>query len=298
MDIQSFSVRSLTRTDELLGVLHLQNLVYMDEDAYKTQLYTLIEIMRNGGVVLGAFDGDMLIGFLVAFLGTEIKDPSRPAMANLKMILSRLGVHPDYRNVTVATRLMRRLREIATKQGIRLITYGINPLDSRSVYLSIGKLGAIAKTFVPDFYGTEDIDGNDIGSTDQLIAEWWLTQNRVDERLHGSRPTLKLEQYLEAETPLLNPTVLKDDQVYPYDVPIEVIKGRQLLLLEIPRSYQILLRGDRSVLLTWKQHVRDGLQTLMQAGYVVTDALRESFEGRPRAFYVMSFDGPRMTFRF
>lgn len=298
LDIQDFSLRSLTRADELLAIMELQQLVYLDGEAYQTQYYTLIDLMRNGGVILGAYDANMMIGFLVAFLGAESRDPRRPAMANLKLCLERIGVHPDYRRNDVATQLLLRLREIANQQGIRLVTYALDPLDSRAAYLAIGKLGAIGRSYVPDYYGVRDADGYVIGSSDRIVAEWWVTHNRVDERLHGNRTRLQLQQYLDAETPLLNPTRKDDGLVYPYQGAIAVPKGRQMLLLEIAPDDVGLSQQDDERATLWKQHVRDGLQTLTQAGYVATDFLYEQYEGRDRAFYVMSFDGPRMMVQF
>jgi hypothetical protein len=37
------------------------------------------------------------------------------------------------------------------------------------------------------------------------------------------------------------------------------------------------------------------LLTIMTSGFVATDFLYEVYENRQRAFYLMSFDGPRLT---
>lgn len=263
-----YTIRSLTRADELTHIMELQALVCGQDPAYQIRLHTLIDMARNGGQIIAAFDRQTMIGFLVTFLGTESRDPHRPAMANLKLTLSRLGVHPDYRGMGVATQMMLRLRDIMIKQGIRLLTYAFDPFSSREAYLLIHKLGAIAKVLWPDYYGAE---------SDRLVAQWWVTHNRVEERLFGQRSALTLAQYLEAETP-----ILYQEEAYVARVSIP---DKALVLVEIALTPEA--EEGR------QQHTRDVLLALTEYGYIVTDFLIETHQGRPRAFYLLSFDGPR-----
>lgn len=296
MEISNLTIRALTRAEDFSQLMKLQWLIY-DDDPAMLRLYTLIDISRNGGQVLAAFDGELLIGFLVAFIGLDSNDPHRLAMTNLKLVLERIGVHPDYRNSGVATKMAIHLRELANKQGIRLVTYAFNPQDSRAAYLWVGKLGAIAKVYFPDYYGVLNDDGDMLGSSDRMIAEWWVTHNRVDERLFGKRVRLELPQYLEAETPIINPTVIEGDYLAPTDALIEV-PDKQMLLLEVPPDADVIQRDKPSLLLRWKQHLRDGLAVLTRGNYVVTDFLYTHYEGRERAFYLLSYNGPQTTIRF
>ncbi len=296
MDTPNLTIRTLSSADDLLQLMDLQRLVYGDDPAL-LRLYTLIDIAKNGGQVLAAFEGDLLIGFMVAFLGLDSNDPNRLAMTNLKLVLERIAVHPDYRNSGVATRMAIYLRELGIKQGIRLITYAFNPQDSSAAYLWVGKLGGIAKTYVPDYYGTTDDDGILIGSSDRMVAEWWITHNRVDERLFGKRVRLGLAQYLEAETPIINPTVIEGEYLAPTSDRIAV-PDKQMLLLEIPPDAGTIERDQPQLSARWKQHLRDGLAVLTSGDFVVTDFLYTNHEGRERAFYLLSFNGPQSTIRF
>lgn len=287
-----FTIRSLTRADELVGVFALQDQIY-DDNSFDVPLTSLIDFARNGGHIIGAFDGQLLVGFLIVFLGTDSRDPHRPAMANLKLVIDRVGVHPDYRNVALATQMALRLRDIATKQGIRLATYAYNPLNSREANLMIRKLGTIGKSYVPDYYGIRA----DLSITDCLVAEWWITHNRVEERLFGNRGNLTLEQYLEAETPIINPSFvngLEDSQVKPY-VGSVTIPEKSMMLVEIPTDFSAMTIVNPSLANDWQYHIRDIFLTITGNGFIATDFLYEMYEGRQRAFYLMSFDGPRIT---
>ncbi|NDJ86291.1 MAG: GNAT family N-acetyltransferase [Chloroflexi bacterium] len=291
------SIRSLTRADELAWVMDLQSLICGDQNEWQIPFYTLVDLVRNGGQVLAAFEGKLLVGFLIAFLGTDSRDPHRPAMANLKLVLDRIAVHPDYRGTGVATQMALRLRDIAIRQGIRLVTYAFDPLESREAYLLIRKLGAIVKRFSPDFYGVPAHDAIVPPlTTDRCLAEWWVTHNRVEERLFGQRGNLGLGQYLDAGTPILNPSevVSDSDLVRPFSE-LVMVPGNSMFLIEVPADYAAISLADEALARTWQQHIRDALLTIMPNGYVITDFIYEVYEERQRAFYLLSYDGPRLT---
>ena len=114
-----------------------------------------------GGLVLGAFDGRQLIGFLSAIPG--IRD-GRPYWHS-----HMLAVTTAHRDSGIGTQLKLAQKEHALKHGIRLIEWTFDPLVSRNAYLNIEKLGVIVRRYYPSFYG---------GESDRLIAEWWLDRPR------------------------------------------------------------------------------------------------------------------------
>ncbi len=295
----AFSVRTLTRPEEFRAVMDLQRLIYGDDPATHIARHTLVSYARNGGQVLGAFEDDLLVGFLVAFLGTDSLDPRRPAMANLKLVIERLAVHPDYRGIGLAFQLARQQREMAVMQGIRLVTIAFDPLSSRDAYLYIRKLGAMAQVYVPDYFGADEREAwerNITLSPDRIIAEWWLTRNRVEERLFGKRNSLTLAQYLDAGMPIINPSQPGPEVFcpHPYQGELKMADGA-MMLIEIPSDCSAILHGDPELATEWRDHARRVFSTVFQEGYVATDLMREQFEGRERTFYLMSYDGPRFS---
>ncbi|HLA45085.1 MAG TPA: hypothetical protein VJZ27_16690, partial [Aggregatilineales bacterium] len=176
------------------------------------------------------------------------------------------------------------------RQGIRLITWTFDPLVSRNAYMHIHKLGGIARSFHVDFYG--DIIGqvDSIGTSDRLVCEWWLTSNRVGERLHGARKDLKLEQYISGNTPIINPTIVSPaGLLMPYEGSA-MLGDSHLLLVEIPPDTRQFY-DDPSLAMSWRNHSRSVFRQTFEAGYIITDFLHEDFEGRRRSFFVMGFDG-------
>lgn len=280
--------RLIRQVDELSQLIHLQRLVWQwnDDSAGLISLHMLISLMRSGAPILGAFDGELLVGFSIGFFGIDNPESERPALANLKIASKRMGVHPDYRNSGIGLQLKREQRKFAQKQGIQLITWTFDPLKSRNAHLYIRKLGAIVRHFVLDYYGTDEGLADVSGHTDRFVCEWWVNSRRVEERLNGSRPDLKLKQYLDGGISIANPTMLQGNTPIPYAGSVTLGQST-MLLVEIPCDDV----RDETIEKLWRSHLRLMLQAAFQSGYIVTDFLHENYEGRPRSFYLMGFDG-------
>jgi predicted GNAT superfamily acetyltransferase len=103
--------------------------------------------------VLGAFEGECLVAFIFGFLGTDEAAPGRPALARLKHCSHQLGVLPDYQNQGIGYRLKLAQRDFVLKQGVRLVTWTYDPLESRNARLNIAKFGAVRRTCLREPYG-------------------------------------------------------------------------------------------------------------------------------------------------
>ncbi len=244
--------------------------------------------MRNGGVVLGAFDGERLVGFVLGYLGTETQDTSRPAMANLKLVSNRMAILPEYRDQGIGYELKLAQRQFAIQQGIRLITWTFDPLQSRNAYLNIHKLGAITRRYWRDYYGTAPSSHVVLGSSDRLIAEWWVTNNRVEQRINGKRGGLTIPQYTSANAMIINPSRAGAGR---YPEPGDMISDRpgMVILIEIPNDFSAIVKDDPDLARAWRQHSRESLEQAIASGYTITDFISGEYEGRERSFYALTF---------
>ncbi len=282
----SIEVRPLKTWEETSDVEALQSSVW-DDPTWVIHRNMMISMVRNGGLLLGAFDDEHLVGFLLSYLGTESPESPRPAMANLKLVSQRMAVLPDYRNRGIGYDLKLAQRQFAMRQGIRLITWTFDPLLSRNAHLNIRKLGAIARDYHRDYYGTEPSPQVTLGSSDRLLVEWWVTSNRVEQRITGKRGGLGVAQYTDATAAILNPTRLgANGFVQPSDT---VYRPQSMVsLIEIPDNYGDMVGADPGLAKGWRQHSRDVLEQTLRAGYTVTDFIHGPFEGRTRSFYAMT----------
>ena len=284
MDI---SVRPIKSFDHAHQIEDLQLLVWPGSETDVVPAHILLAIARNGGLLLGAFDGEKLIGYVLGFLGTDRESPNRPAMAQLKHHSHMLGVHPDYRDLGVGFRLKVAQRDFVNKQGIRLITWTYDPLQSRNAYLNIHRLGTVCRKYHREAYG-EMRDQLNIGyPSDRFEVEWWITSSRVKSRIKGSRESLDLANFLGAGAVKINPAHLgSGDLLYPAEkiLPMEEL----ILLIEIPPDITQIKERDAELSISWRLHTRALFEEAFSKGYLVTDFIYLKEERYPRSYYVLS----------
>jgi predicted GNAT superfamily acetyltransferase len=292
MDDLEIEIRPLRALEDMRPVVELQKTYWGDEIESVVPAHMLFSLANHGGHVLGAYDRDKLVGALIGFLGTDVEDKRRPAMANLQIVSKRMIVLPEYRSHGVGYHLKMAQRDIALQMGVRLVTWTFDPLLAVNARLNIRKLGAVSQRYLENYYGTESEGGlSRQGSSDRLLVEWWVTSRRVEERVFGKRGELSLRHYLEANTPILNPITVSADGL---PIPAEIhnpVEG-SLAFLEIPVDFASV-EANTALAETWRRSTRSLFRQMFADGYIVTDFLRETHEGRDRAFYLLSYNGPQ-----
>jgi len=140
-----------------------------------------MNLVRIGGHVLGAFSPqDRLIGFVA----------SSPAWRDQRRYFYSLalGVVPEYENRGVGRALKFAQRRMALRIGIDCVEWTFDPLRTKNAHLNLARLGAIARSYIPDYYGPVQSSLQRGLPSDRLIAEWWLKSPRVRKALAGKPP--------------------------------------------------------------------------------------------------------------
>lgn len=286
----AYRIRVLHTLDEMAQAVELQRTYWGNDLESVVPAHMLFTISQYGGHVIGAFDGDKMIAVLIGLIGTnEQEDSDRPAMANLLVASKRMVVLPEYRSSGIGYELKLEQRRRAIKQGIRLVTWTFNPLLSLNAHLNLRKLGCIAEKYHVNLYGASDASGlSDMGWSDRLHADWWVTNRRVEVRLSGQRTAVTLAQYLSGGATLINPAVQGEVYLQP------AVNTRQssgaFALIEVPLNYPTLIKADAALGQAWQMHIREMFLSLMGNGFIVTDFLRDTYEGRDRGFYLLSYN--------
>ncbi len=289
MEAGSFTIRPLTTLDEMYDAVDLQRGYWGNDIESVVPAQMLYTIHGSGGHVIGAFDSGRLIGVVIGLIGTDTEVKDRPAMANLLIASKRMVVLPEYRSSGVGFRLKLAQRDTAIKQGIRLVTWTFDPLQSKNAHLNLRKLGGIVREYQVNAYGTRDETGlSRFGWSDRLKVQWWVTHRRIEERLFGQRAGVKLSQYLDAGATLVNPTTTVDGvTVYAKNF---TRVDTSFALVEVPRYFDEIARDEPEIAKGWQNHIRESFVPLLNSGYFVSDFLTDDFEGRARAFYLFSAD--------
>jgi predicted GNAT superfamily acetyltransferase len=249
---------------------------------------TMHALQHNGSILLGAYDGDMLIGYILGTLGT-VETPGRIdqiAAARLKLFSVIMGILPAYQGQGIGTQLKLAQRQEALRLGIRMITWTYDPLESRNGRLNIGKLGAICNRYYRDFHGP--MAGRNAGlASDRFEVEWWVTSNRVEGRVAQQRRPLSLDAMRGAGAVVVNEATFDDNLLIP---PLEFARSdNNLLLVEIPADIQALKSADLALARQWRQHTRQLFEYYFAANFAVTDFVFQPGEdGRSRSFYLLT----------
>ena len=178
--------RRIETIDEYRAIEDLQAQVWGSDARDVVPLHLLLTANKNGGLALGAFDPDLtppddLIGFVFGFVGLT-------AAGQVKHCSHMLGVLPQYRDRGIGEELKRRQRDFVLAQGITLMTWTFDPLQSRNARLNLRKLGAICRTYARNLYGTMSDRLNAGIPSDRFEVEWFLASRHVEARLARAEP--------------------------------------------------------------------------------------------------------------
>lgn len=282
-------IRSLETMDEIAAAEEVQRVTWAMTDLDIIPAHALHAMQHNGSILLGAFDGERVIGFAFGVLGTE-DNPNRVdqvAAARLKMYSVIAGVLPEYQQHDIGYRLKVAQRDFALRIGIRLITWTYDPLESLNARFNIGKLGAVCRRYLRNFHG--NMTGINTGMpTDRFEVEWWVTQNRVAARTERKWRPLKLEALLAGGAVLVNEATYSESGA-PVPPLNYVSRPGNLMLVEIPASIQHIKRADMSLALRWRMHTRDVFENMFASGFIVTDFVPHvDGQGNQRSYYLLT----------
>jgi predicted GNAT superfamily acetyltransferase len=282
-----FAIHPLHTLDEFRAAEELQRVAWGSSDLDITPMHMLITIAKNGGVVLGAFSGAELIGVVFGFIGTGEHrfGPEAPAAVKLKHCSHQMGVRPEWQSKGVGYALKLAQREAVLNQGLRLITWTYDPLESRNARLNLSKLGAVCTTYLRDVYGELRDELNQGLASDRFQVDWWIASRRVETRLTRKRPPLQLRHYLDAGTVVLNPAKW-DENGLPVCADAIGPLAADHAIVEFPADFQSIKRIDHGLARAWRMQLRSICEDAFARGYGVVDCLCEP--GPPtRSFYVL-----------
>ena len=167
-------------------------------------------------------------------------------------------------------------------QGLPLITWTYDPLETPNAYLNLHKLRAIARTYWRDVYGSNFGQLNAGLPTDRLLVEWWVTGKRLDRDQE--------QEWWEA-TPILEVEGQGDSRRV---VRANLVLEEELLQLEVPADFRSLKATDMELAFDWRMKIRKVLESYFEKGYITTDFISvfESEERRNR--YILQKATPEL----
>jgi predicted GNAT superfamily acetyltransferase len=186
-------VRNLETLAELAEAVRLQKAIWGFEDLELLPVRLFVVAKKVGGQVLGAFDRDRMIGFLVAIPGLK-------AGGHYYLHSHMMGVLDGYRDRRVGRMLKLAQRDDAIARGIDLVEWTFDPLEIKNAFFNFERLGAVVRRFVLNQYGTTSSHLHGGLPTDRCTAEWWVSSERVN-RLQAGTPLPRPETVARVAVP-------------------------------------------------------------------------------------------------
>jgi predicted GNAT superfamily acetyltransferase len=256
----NFAIRDLTKFEEFSQVVQVQQKIWGLNNTQGLYMPMLKTMAENGGTVIGAFDADKMIGFVVGFLG-------RHTDGRIKLCSQTMGVLPEYRNQNVAATLKWAQRQKLLPTDIDLITWTYDPLEAPNARLNIRTLGGIARTYKEDIYG-ENFSALTQGlPTDRFLLEWWIKSDRVELRAKGTPPSP-----IGLDAPIVNRCLGSsgDRKIEAFDLNAD----SQVVRVEIPNDLQSIKKTNLALAKDWRLKTREIFEAYFARGYRVIDLIR------------------------
>jgi predicted GNAT superfamily acetyltransferase len=271
-ETSSIAIRDLENESQMRAVEELQKEIWGIPDLDVVPFTHLVAAKAAGGVLIGAFDDEALIGFCYGFPSYEYGQMAHHS--------HMLAVKPAYRNFNLGYQLKLAQRDRVLAQGISLMTWTYDPLQSLNAYFNFSKLGVLSDRYYINFYGEDAPSFLHQNGTDRLWVRWLLTGERVTRRLDDLR--------LQHEFERLVPMVRVSQDELPERSAIAESLSDEHALIEIPADINSLQKREGQVALAWREATRWAFTEALSAGYLIEDFHRRSRDGLQFGSYLLS----------
>lgn len=277
----SIEIRPVETLDDIHTCEQLQRLVWGFEDLSIVPHHLIITTLKAGGLLLGAYEGERMIGFVYGFPGFVWE---REGLLHPKHCSLMAAVLPEHRFHGVGYQLKLKQRELVLSQGMDLITWTFDPLQSANAHFNFAKLGVISRQYERNLYGDIRDELNRGLPTDRFAVEWWIKSPRVIARLQGTK-TERVSPSLK-ELPVVNHTRI-DRRGCLANVDVDLTRKDERLLVEIPRDLRTLKEQDPQLAGQWRLKTREIFEHYFQQGYMVSEFYTQTQDGGSRSYHLL-----------
>ena len=223
--------------------------------------------VHTGNYAAGAWAGTDLVGASVAFL----------ALDNGRLALHShiTGVARSARGGRVGFALKQHQRAWALSHGIREVTWTFDPLVRANARFNLVKLGAVAVSYLVDFYG-EMGDGVNAGDrSDRCSVRWDLDTPRAIAASEGASPPQPPGAADGAGGAVLL-AVDPDDSPAFMDIDESAVNSGRILC-QVPADIVAMRGADPGKALGWRHALGETMGAAMEAGFVADFITRDGW---------------------
>ncbi|MFZ3588850.1 GNAT family N-acetyltransferase [Bacillus sp. DJP31] len=251
-----FQIKRLEKIKDIETVETIEQQIWKKPPTPFHQTYTA---SKNGGLVLGAYKNEKLVGFQYSFSG--FKNGESYLCSHM------LGILPDYQKNGLGYEMKLVQQKLALEMGYSLIVWTFDPLESVNAYLNLHKLKGIGATYLENHYGTMKDSLNQGLPTDRFLVEWWIRSEHVTKGNKGYEeqpftPMLETELTKEGFPTIIGENNRKADQ--------------RVVYVPVPENIQQMKKEQPELAKEWRFKTREIFRALCQEGYIAEDVKRDT----------------------
>lgn len=253
-------IRDVTTIGEFRQVVELEQAIWGYADS--SDLVTVpvfIFTVHRGATLIGAFDAaGAMVGFAYGVVGLKHGRPMQWS--------HMAGVLPAHRG-GLGYRLKIEQRQRVLAQGLDLIEWTFDPMQTMNAHFNFAKLGGVAEEYAENFYGESTSALHRGTPTDRLVLSWNIAAPHVVRRLEQASTPARSRDVEDA--PVVNPTVMDGRWRKVASVALTMTDRR--VWVEIPEGFTEMQQQAPARAVEWRLHVRAVFQEYFGRGYRAVD---------------------------
>lgn len=247
--------RVCTTNAEFEQASDMEKIVWGMDDRTLISPHTLHVLTHAGGNVMGAFEGDKMIGCTIAF-----------AMREAGRLWSHIAaVLPEYQGQSIGYTLKQKQRQWALKQGLQRMSWTFDPAMRRNAHFNFHLLRVQSNTYHINFYGDMHDEIN-LGIPSDRIETLWL-----------------LDQELSFDSPQDAPFLLQAEEKQ--QPKISASLNEDWHFVEIPYDFPLIKLNDKGLAFAWREAMRQTILPAFKQGYRAVDFVSDQDE--KRCWYIL-----------
>jgi predicted GNAT superfamily acetyltransferase len=260
----SIVLRDLETTDEIKALEDLQIEAWGDDARDIVPLNQFVAAHHVGGTLIGAFDGEKLVGFVYGFyghIGGRIVHHSH-----------MLAVIPAYRSHNLGFRLKAEQRERVLADGLTdRMTWTFDPLQSLNAHFNFAKLGVVSDLYKINVYGEQGASFLHRNGTDRLFVTWLLNSPRARRSIQGLKNS---PNDLRSNAPRLLRYSMSGQPESESNI-ASALTGSRFAEIEIPADINAVESEDFNLARKWREETRRVFSQALSEGFVVVGYSRK-----------------------
>ena len=262
----AITFRDLTTLEEFAVVVELERQIWGVGYADVVPVPIFVVSVKRGGILIGAFDGDRMVGFVYSLPG--IKHGMAMQWSHM------LGVVDEHRSSGLGRTLKLLQRERTLAMGLDLIEWTYDPMQALNAHLNFAKLGVVVSEYEENVYGASSSVLHRGNPTDRFVAEWWIRKPHVERRLAAGsgreeKADLVMRTHEIGAAPHVNRLRAAGEWLECSDVDLSLADRR--VLVDIPVGFTEMLSSAPDLAMRWRMATREIFTAYFKRGYRAVD---------------------------